>query len=294
MLENLSGAHQMIKAIKNYINQNNEFSQRIKSRHRLFWESADAEIVRNMSTSSSDLMEKWQDQKYWQRKLSNKYNAKQFAISNGCKVAELYWMGADPKHIEFDRLPDQYVIRPTIGHSSSYVFIMDKGYNLFDQQHYSSEQIINALEEKVATTPGTAFLIEEFLQGEAGQYHILSDYKLFCFNGEIAACHLINRTGPKSGFGSCYDEHWNSIESVHPGYPEVGPQPKPACWDEMLAQVKTLSRAYQIFVRLDYYATTKGAVFGEFTPTPGLGNGYSPFGQKLLLSYWDKYCKGLV
>jgi hypothetical protein len=132
------------------------------------------------------------------------------------------------------------------------------------------------------------------LQEEPGEYHILSDYKFFCFNGEIASCQVINRTGPRAGYGSFYDENWNSMEAVHPGYPIIKAQPKPACLDEMIGQVKKLSRAYQIFVRIDFYATTKGAVFGEFTPTPGLGYGYSVYGQKLLLSYWDKYCGGLV
>ncbi|MEJ7679344.1 MAG: hypothetical protein WKG06_16095 [Segetibacter sp.] len=37
-----------------------------------------------------------------------------------------------------------------------------------------------------------------------------------------------------------------------------------------------------------------GAVFGEFTPTPALGNGFTPDAQKLFTNYWDKFCKGMI
>jgi hypothetical protein len=244
--------------------------------------------------SAEDALQQWQDVENWQRKLSNKHNARLFAAKMGCKVASLYWKGRNPDDINFDKLPEQYVIRPTIGHSSANVFIMDKGLNYFDQIIYTPEEIKMALKQALGESTRLEFLIEEFLQEEPGKYKILNDYKFFCFNGEIASCQLINRLGPKAGFGSFYDENWQPMEAVHPGYTLVPPQPKPACLEEMVAYVKTLSKAYKIFCRIDFYATTKGAVFGEFTPTPGMGAGYSRFGRQLLLSYWDKYCKGLV
>jgi hypothetical protein len=36
------------------------------------------------------------------------------------------------------------------------------------------------------------------------------------------------------------------------------------------------SKAYEIFCRVDFYATDKGAVFGEFTPIPAVGKGFTP------------------
>jgi len=212
----------------------------------------------------------------------------------GCKVADLYWKGRDPANIDFGHLPEQFVIRPTIGHSSGNVFVMDKGLNHFSGTTYTAEQIRSTMAKAILALPKLEFLIEEFLQEHAEGYKILNDYKFFCFNGEIASCQLINRLGPKAGLGSFYDEHWQPMEAVHPGYTLTSPQPRPDCLEEMVAQVKMLSKVYQIFCRIDFYATTKGAVFGEFTPTPGMGAGYSRFGQKLLLSYWDKYCTGLV
>jgi hypothetical protein len=284
----------MLGRLKSIFREQEEFSRRIKHRHRLFWSPHNAEDVRNTIMSSEDSMEKWQDVAHWQRKLSNKYNAKQFAIKMGCNVANLYWKGRDVHTIDFNHLPKQYVIRPTVGHSSGNVFVMNDGYNLFDNRSYEAAEIRGKLALKLAEKPRLEFLIEEFLQEEPDQYKVLNDYKFFCFNGEIASCQLINRLGPKAGFGSFYDEHWNPMEAVHPGYTLVAPKPRPECLEEMVQQVKILSEAYKIFCRIDFYATTKGAVFGEFTPTPGMGEGYSKFGQRLLLNYWDKYCAGLV
>ncbi len=284
----------MFRSIKNLFQREHEFTRRIKHRHRVFWMPENAESIRNEQMSADDPLEKWMDVENWQRRLSNKYNAKLFAQKMGCKVAKLYWKGLNPEEINFDVLPEAYVIRPTVGHSSGNVFLMNNGVNLFDNKLYSSEELsghmISRLQEKVHLE----FMIEEFLQELPGTYKILNDYKFFCFNGEIASCQLINRRGPKAGFGSFYNDRWEPMAAVHPGYTLVEPHPVPDCFEEMVAQVKVLSRAYRIFCRIDFYATVNGAVFGEFTPTPGLGRGYSAFGQRLLVSFWDKYCAGLV
>ncbi len=48
------------------------------------------------------------------------------------------------------------------------------------------------------------------------------------------------------------------------------------------------------FARMDFYATDKGAVFGEFTPTPFMGTNFTPAGEQMLVANWDKYYKGMV
>jgi hypothetical protein len=62
----------------------------------------------------------------------------------------------------------------------------------------------------------------------------------------------------------------------------------------MLTQVKSLSKEYGIFCRIDFYATPKGPVFGEFTPTPFKGKYFTVRGEKLFIHYWDKYCNGKI
>lgn len=241
-----------------------------------------------------DPIEKWKDVPNWQRKLSNKYNAREFAKMHHCRVADLYWKGRDLHEVNFDALPDQYVIRPTIGHSCEKVFLMDKGLNLFDKQLHTKDDLRKELEKALRENPNQEFLIEEFLRTESGEYKIPDDFKIHTFNGQIAFIALINRFGRKEGQHNFYDENWSMIKKAHTGYPMAPYQPPPKCLKEMLYHAKKLSMAYEIFVRIDFYATDKGTVFGEFTPTPALGQGFSSYGEKILQSYWDKYCYGMI
>ncbi|WP_242916175.1 ATP-grasp fold amidoligase family protein [Pontibacter liquoris] len=241
-----------------------------------------------------DPLEKWQDVAHWQRKLSNKYNAREFASKHGCRVPALFWRGREVNMIDFDALPPQYVIRPTIGHSSQKVFLMDGAVNLMDNRSYTPDHLKKALSGAIAENPYLEFLLEEFVKDENGAHRIPDDYKISVFNGEVAFIDVINRTSPKTGFSSCYTQHWERIENVADFYQPAPLQNLPRCLGEMLVCARQLSKAYKIFVRIDFYATDKGAVFGEFTPTPSQGDGFTAKADKLLTRYWDTYCYGMI
>jgi len=271
-----------------------EFAARVKKRHRTFWKDPNAERVRNTIMNACDPVEKWKDVKNWQRKLSNKYNSREFAKMHNCKLPELYWKGRDYAAIDFNELPANYVIRPTIGHSSGLVFLINDGLNLMDGKNYAPENIKKLLATALDQNSKLEFLVEEFLRTEAGEYKIPNDYKLYMFNEEVATIQVINRLGPSKGFTTCYDENWKVMENVNTYYTKGNAQPAPDCVEEMIEKAKELSKSYEIFVRIDFYATDKGAVFGEFTPTPFLGTNFSAFGEKLLIDYWDKFCNGKI
>lgn len=271
-----------------------EFSKKIKRRHDVFWRCADAETIRNTMMKSEDCFDKWRDVEHWQRKLSNKHNAREFAKMHGCKVPLLYWQGRDIDAFDFNQLPAHYVVKPVIGHSCNFVYLMANGVNLMDKRPYTEAEIKEAVCSAVMQNPYQEFLIEEFVDNEDGEHPIPVDYKFYTFNGEIACIQVIDRLGPSTGLTTCYDGHWNRIDNIVTCYADAPSQRKPACFDEMVDQVKVLSKAYELFVRVDYYATTRGAVFGEFTPTPGLGNYFKPEADELLAEYWDRYCSGLV
>jgi len=149
-----------------------EFSERIKKRHKTFWKDPNAETVRNTIMNAGDPMEEWRNVKNWQRKLSNKYNSREFAKMHNCKVPDLHWKGRDYNTIEFDKLPENYVIRPTSGHSSGLVFLMDKGVNIMGGKSYSREDIKAVLSKALDQDIKLQFLVEEFLRTEAGEYKI--------------------------------------------------------------------------------------------------------------------------
>ena len=275
-------------------NKNNNFSILIKKRHKIFWNAANAEKVRNTKMRAADPVEKWKDVKNWQRKLSNKYNSREFAKMHHCKLPELYWKGRDLDTLDLDKIPRHYVIRPTVGHSSGLVFLMNESINLMDGKTYSAENIKEVLQTALSKNAELEFLIEEFLRTEEGEYKIPDDFKLYMFNGEVATIQVINRLSPSRGTTACYDESWQPMENINTYYTSGNYQPPPKCLHEMVEKAKELSQSYEIFVRIDFYATDKGAVFGEFTPTPFLGSNFTPFADQLFISYWDKYCNNKI
>jgi hypothetical protein len=270
------------------------FEQRIKQRHITFWSAPDAEDVRNTPMAATDPLAKWKDVYNWQRRLSNKHNAREFAKMHGCQVPELYWKGRDVHAINFDAFPERFVIRPTIGHSSDLVFLMDGWVNLMDKQAYSAESIREVLDKALQNNPYLEFLVEEFLRDEKGMHRIPDDYKFYMFNGHVSSIQVINRLGPASGFDSCYDENWKQIPNISTYYPQATYQQPPRCLPELLNQAKRLSKSYETFVRVDFYSTDKGPVFGEFTPTPGVGRTFTPEAEKMYITYWDRYCAGMI
>lgn len=239
-------------------------------------------------------MEKWKEGNNWQRKLSNKYNSREFAKKHNCKVPELYWKGSDYNTIDFNDLPAHYVIRPVTGHSCGLVFLMNNSNNLMDGKDYLPGEIKKALSAPLQENKNAVFLLEEFLKTEQGEYKIPDDYKFYMFNGNVGCIQIINRLSGTDGYTSWYNKDWKPLPNFTANYPDGKEQAPPACLLEMTAAAERLSKAYQIFCRIDFYATDKGAVFGEFTPTPALGKGFTPAGDKLLTAYWDKFCKGMI
>lgn len=284
----------MLRKLKSLLQNRGEFPSRIRKRNDVFWSAPDAREIKLVKHSADDPIEKWRDAPNWQRKLSNKANSREFAAKFGSRLPDLYFKGADVENIDFASLPKNYVIRPTIGFGSAMVFVMKEGENLFDHTRYEHEEIRAILKKMISERPGLEVLVEEFLQNEQGEYGIQTDYKFYCYKGEIACCWVINRESPSTGNGSYYDEKWNKLKMVNSLYPHRYEPAKPKCYEEMVEQARKLSIAYDLFVRVDFYATPKGAVFGEFTPTPSMGKMYTSYGKKLLLNYWDKYCRGEI
>lgn len=150
-----------------------------------------------------------------------------------CKVAKLYWKGRDYNSIDFDSLPDHYVIRPTVGHSSGLVFLMDNSVNLMDGTTYPKEEIRAIIAKAVKEEENTEFLIEEFLKREDGEYKIPDDYKFYMFNGQIAGIQVINRLSSSKGLNSWYNENWNEMISITSNYKQGEWQQPPKCLPEM-------------------------------------------------------------
>ena len=163
-----------------------------------------------------------------------------------------------------------------------------------DGKIYTQDDIKQVLEKALTKNNRFEFLIEEFVRTEKAEYKIPDDYKFYMFNGQVACIQVIMRENNKNGCTSWYDENWNFLPNFTTNFPDGQRQPRPECLPEMIDCARRLSNVYKIFIRIDVYATDKGVVFGEVTPTPALGKGFTPPGEKLLTHYWDRFCKGMI
>ena len=55
----------------------------------------------------------------------------------------------------------------------------------------------------------------------------------------------------------------------------------------MVKKVKMLGKKLGCFMRIDMYATDKGPVFGEFTPAPEGGEGFTEWADRYLATFWE-------
>ena len=271
------------------------FGERIRERHRVLWredhpEMHDAEVCRNELLSRDDPLSKWHCCELWQRKLSNKWNAREFAAKFGCRVPDLYWHGKDVTTLDVASLPSHYVARPTVGHSAGGVFVMAEGVNLMDGRAYSESDLKKRLARLVRKDARVTILVEELLKDEEGRYGLATDYKLLMFGRTVGAIGAIRRLSGEAVTKRYYTESWGQFDEpiIVPiaGKARDHVVDPPLCLPDIVADAKRLGEAYEAFVRLDFYATDKGSVFGEFTPTPSLGNNFTDFASRHLLALW--------
>ncbi len=186
-----------------------------------------------------------------------------------------------PEEIDWDILPDKFVLKTTHGGGSSGVVIC-KDKNSFDR-NFACKCIASSLKSDIyryyREWPYKAvkkrIIAELFLEeSSSSEESEISDYKFFCFNGTPLYCQVIRdrRTNETIDF---YDMEWNHL-------PFVGLNPfvtngltdvkKPEKLNTMIDICKKLSDNIP-FSRIDLYVVNDNVYFGEITffPASGLG-----------------------
>ncbi len=274
-----------------------KFTRRIKKRDKLMYQ----EIIRTNALHKKfyekNSFEEWKDGKYWQIRLINKWNAKEFAKKMNFRVAKFYWHGKleDFQHFQLDSIPKHFIVKPIDGYSSKNIFIMTDGLNLFDGKRYSNSELrkeINSLYNSIADLE---LIIEEFIPDEEGNYTVPKDYRFYMFNGHIEFIRVDTRSDKTVENVSYYSEDWNLIDKKVLSFSNTTiKQSVPKHFDDMKEMAIRLSKEYEIFVRVDLYSSIDGAVFGELTATPRAGNGYTKYASKRLIKAWDDNYKNLI
>lgn len=172
--------------------------------------------------------------------------------------------------IEWDKLPDQFVIKATHCGGGGAVFIC-KDKSSFDKEKVSSR--LQLLLDKIDLYERNGewaykgiphrIIAEKYMEDTNGQ---LNDYKILCFNGDpqIIIVDADRYIKHKRNF---YDRQWNIIpieSDCEPIGESVG---KPGNLNEMLGIARKLSKGIP-FVRVDLYSVKGTVYFGELTFYP--------------------------
>lgn len=178
----------------------------------------------------------------------------------------------DPEQIDFDKLPDQFVLK--CNHDSGAVVIC-KDKSQLDipaaKEFLSRRQKHNFYyggREWPYKDVVPKIICEKYMEDESGE---LTDYKFMCFNGEVkCAFTCTDRFTPQGLHVTFYDMQWN-IMPFERHYPRASvPAQKPQSYDEMVQLAEKLSAGIP-FVRVDFYEIDGKPYFGELTFFPGNG-----------------------
>lgn len=182
--------------------------------------------------------------------------------------AKLYGVYNRPEEIEWNKFPEQFVIKCTHG----------CGYNIIcrDKRDFSIRKAEKQLRKwmrddywvKYAETQyrfvKKRIIVEEYLGDN------LITYRFCCFHGEPKFIYVMTEES-----GKCYVDYfgtdWSKLDYKWIGC-ESDPAPieKPDRLDEMLRVARLLSRGFP-FVRIDLYSTNGSVYLSEFTFLPAGG-----------------------
>ncbi|MFD2741607.1 ATP-grasp fold amidoligase family protein [Sulfitobacter aestuarii] len=219
--------------------------------------------------------------------LAGKMEGRKFAQEAGVEVPDLFMVLDNISDLpNFNCLPDSFVIKPVSGYSSKNVFPIRGNINMFTKELESRKNILEAV-----GSDSRKFIIEEMLVDHSRKPGVPDDYKFYCFGEGVAFFHIIERNSIKD---VSRNRHWfitPEWELLKPRMQKTqlpqGELPiKPACYDALLADVRLLGRKLNMFMRIDMFATSRGPVFGEFTPQPHGGRGYAAEGDAWMGALW--------
>ena len=224
-------------------------------------------------------------------KFNNKINSYHMCKKLKIPVPELYYNGNYNLISESVFYNKAFVIKPANGSSSNGVFPVVK---------HKNNTYINIFNNNILrkTDFNSIFnnvnvIVEEFILDTNGNYTIPDDYKFFCFKGKLEFLkhrYLDNKT--KKYHFNYYDMDWNVIDiNLEVPNKQIRSKKikKPLNFDKMKEYCQKISSKVfsQVFVRLDFYLNLDQPVFGEVTPEPLGGIGYSKKGIEFL----DNLCR---
>ncbi len=211
--------------------------------------------------------------------MADKVKAKEYVAK---KIGEEYVVPTlgvwdNPDDIDYDALPDQFVLKCNHNSGKGMYICRDKS---FVDRDSVNRKLWEGLKENYYLTQREWPYrdINRKILAEKNLGHGLTDYRVYCFNGKPMYIYVYVSSSDsgdsKPEITSCniYDTEWKELPFHQKSLP-MGTIPVPAFLEEMLEASKKLSENIPM-LRCDFYYTDR-LYSGELTFYPGAG--FSPF-----------------
>jgi len=218
--------------------------------------------------------------------LYSKTAARAFAEQHGVQIPASLGSWATPDLIDWDGLPNRFVMKSNRGGGGISVFPLERRGDQYYDYIASEMTTAEAVAEKLWSKhhPESVYFAEEFLVGREGT-GLPDDIKVFCFYGEPAYIEVRSEDWSRSNamhrnaraFLPDGTELFNARALIDRSETISRPQDFAT-----IAEVSgRLSRAIRRpLERIDFYETDHGIVFGELTQNPGR--------PPALVPHWDR------
>lgn len=206
----------------------------------------------------------------------DKYDVRAYVESKGLEhiLNECYGVFDRAEDVDFDKLPNQFVLKDTLGGGgTSVIIVKDKSSMDAEATRAQMRKWVN--ENHRIRTGGREWpyysgkkhriIAERYIPSDENAGGLI-DYKFLCFNGEVAFLYCIadRIMGNGAGLG-IFDPEFNLLP-----YEDTEERPlirkieKPINYNEMIAYAQSLSAAFP-HARIDFYNQNNQILFGEIT-----------------------------
>jgi TupA-like ATPgrasp len=216
---------------------------------------------------------------YWRHPLkarcSDKYAVRSYLEERGMGhlLKKLVGVYSSVDEIDFDKLPDQFVLKATHGCGFN-IICKDKSrldiketkrklrvWMKTDISRIAGELHYGSIEPRI--------ICEAFLEERSGEP--ISDYKVYCFSGRAHCTMACTDRNEKRANYDFYSLGWkNKLAYSKTSLLANRNIPKPAAYEEIIEAAEKLSKPFP-FVRMDFFSVNGKALFGEMTFSPNGG-----------------------
>jgi hypothetical protein len=225
---------------------------------------------------------------------SDKILMRRYIESHHLSLPELFWNVGDIDEINFASLPNRIVIKPHNGWDSDAVMLIDGERELLSGAAVSRAALQDfcrgtLTQARFSVKP--RIIVEEFIQDYDRKFSIPRDFKVYVAGGKAWVVQVIDRNGPKaqrshSFYGRDWTEFADAFQTTYLPGPSI---PQPPLLSELISAAELIARDLRAFLRLDFYLTSSGPVFGEITWCPFAGVGFTRFGANYLCKLMDRF-----